>query len=530
MLSRIRTQVPVGRPRKVELSAEEGRALAEIYLKTNRTRDEGSMEMAWVLFVEGVPGNGWAPHPEFADTVEHHRVAGGLPVAALETMRRARALVGAARGGAKRLRSEGPYVAGTMRRNIEEGRRLFAGERLSVDDLTRNVACWIPWPWGGCKCSDKFKVKLGRWQTLAVVDSATWVAPVLKSVFRFEQSYRGSDMAGIVLQTETEVGMREDGKWIVEGGVSQSEQMLAALGDRFISAKGRPWQKLVEPWFGAMQTRDSVNFGDLGRQRGEMLEENRDYLACRRGERDPRGLFLEFERAQESLLEVARFMNEREIKSREYGRWVPQQRWEEDIAAMPLVRRDPSAMWAMAPERKRLKVSRKAQVSCMTLGPLGVPMQVIFWADWLWEYSGRTVDVFFDPMGQWPLVATIADPKTRKMLGTATCQDAYGKGLSRDAAMAVAIRKTMMSELRVIVGSQRRVTETRSPSGLEVRSVRGDGPIDFPARGGHGQAAGSGEDGGRAGRDHEPGVAPGGRESLGRRAAAAREQLEAANW
>ena len=530
---------PPGRPRKVELTPDQARALAAIYLETNRAHDAGSMEMAWVLFVEGLECNGWKAHPEFAHTVAHHRLASALPVAALEVMRRARALVGAKRGGAKRLLAESPSVRGTMRVNAKEKRRLYAGERYSVDDLTRNVGCWIPWPWGGCKCSDKFKVKLGRWQTLVVHDDASGMIIAVKSVFRFEQSYRGSDAASLILSTEAEVGMRDDGKWVIEGGVWRSAQMMAALDGRWQSAMGRPNQKLVERWFNAMQTRDSVHLGDMGRIRGENLENNKDYLAGRDGARDPRKKFLEFEAAQERLMETIQWLNGRKIVSRDlYGEWVPEERWYEDIAAMPLTLRDPANMWAMAPERRTLTVSKHAQVSCTALGPMGVPMKIVFWADWLWQFSGKSVDVYFDPMGDWPLEATIADPKTRKMLGKALCQDAYGQGLDRDVAMQRAIRKSMMSELRVIVGTQRRVTETRTPSGLDISSSRGDGSLDFPARSEHGQLAGSGEEPGRGKRDHEPIVTVGGQDmilpvanrSLSRRAAAAREQMEAANW
>lgn len=535
----ISPHAPAGRPRKVELTADQAKALAALYLKTNRTKSEGSMEMAWVLFCESPAG---ADH---AWTINAHRLVGTMPIAALEVMRRARNLVGAARGGSKKLLSQGPYVKGSMRTHWLEDRRLRAGEQYSADDLTRNIACWIPWPWGGCKCSDKFGVKLGRWQTLAVHDDASGCVIAVKSVFRFEQSYRGSDAASLIFQTESGIGMAGgfDGenqyasRWVVEGGVWQSEQMLAALQGRYLSAKGRPNQKLVERWFGAMQTRDSINRGDMGRIRGETLEANADYLACRRGERDPRPLFLEFDAAQESLMETIQWMNEREIKSRVYGSWIPQERWESDTAQYPLVCRDPSAGWVALPERRRLTVSRLGMLVCQGLGPLGVSMQLAFSAPWLWAHNGQQVDVYFDPLGQWPLEAVIVDPKTRKPLGTATCADAYGQSVDRDAAMAKAIRKSMMTELRLIVGTKRRITTTRGIDGIDTTSLRGDGAIDFPSRSIPGQGAGSGQGNGRPGADHEPRDARGGMEkplaprSLGRRAEAARiAASQAANW
>lgn len=452
-----------GRPRAVTLSTDQQRKLAAIYLKTNRTFDSGSMETAWVLFTESAEGL------EFAHTVVNRRVATVLPVAALEVMRKAKPLVGPHRGGGKRLRSEGPYVQGGMRIHHSENRRLEGGERYSADDLTRNVPCWIPWPWGGCKTSDRFGVKLGRWQTLAVLDDATNTVIAVKSVFRAQQSYRGADAASLVFQTESEIGMRGFGPgeahWVMEGGVWQSQQMLAALQGRFISAKGRPNQKLIERWFGAMQVRDSVNLGDMGRIRGENFEDNAIYMACRRGEKDPRQHFLAMEDGQAALLETIDWMNTREVRSRTYGRWVPLERWNMDTERKPLVTRAAEDSWVMSPERRRLTVTRKGMLTCQAVGPLGVSMPMAFFAPWLWEHTGRVVDLFFDPLGEWPITGHVADPRTRRLLGTVQCQASFGMSRDADAEMAAAIRKTMMSELRCIVGSRKAVTEVRGIDG-----------------------------------------------------------------
>src|SRR5439155_233228 len=37
---------------------------------------------------------------------------------------------------------------------------------IEADDGTLNFVNWIPWPMGGDPCSDKFGVRLGRWQFL----------------------------------------------------------------------------------------------------------------------------------------------------------------------------------------------------------------------------------------------------------------------------------------------------------------------------------------------------------------------------
>jgi hypothetical protein len=147
------------------------------------------------------------------------------------------------------------------------------------------------------------------------------------------------------------------------------------------------------------------------------------------------------------------------------------ERWESDTAASPLVTRDAADAWVMSPERRRLKVSRKAMLSCQAVGPHGVSMPLAFGAPWLWEHAGRQVDLYFDPLGEWPITGHVACPRTRRLLGSVTCQAAFGMSRDRDAEMATAIRKTMMAELRCIVGSKRIVRE--------VRGIDGQARADF---------------------------------------------------
>lgn len=453
-----------GRPRLVELTPAQEARLAEIYLATNRTRREGSMEAAWVFFVEETGLWPW--------TVKNHRLVGSLPTAAVEALRRAKGLVLPHRGGSKELRLKGPHQQGGMRMHWNEGRRLRAGESYSVDDLTRNVACWIPWPWGGCACSEAFKVKLGRWQTLVVIDDATWAAVAVMSVFRAAESYRGADAATIIFQTECEVGCAsldddDDFRWVVEGGVWQSKQALAALGGRFHSAKGRPNQKLVERWFGAFQTLDAVRNLDLGRQRGEMLAANKLWIDCRAGRKDPRKYFAAFEAGQESLMAGIRYMNEREVRSEGlYGRWVPQERWEQDTAEHPLVKRSREDAWVALPERRTLKVSRLGMLSCTGVLADGVKRKLVWNAPWLYEHLGRKLDLYFDPMADYPVTGVVADPRTNRKLGEVVCQNPYGESRDADRERVAAIRRTMLSDLRTIQGDGLRVTEGRSPGGV----------------------------------------------------------------
>lgn len=459
-----------GRPRSVELTDAQGQRLAEIYLATNRTRKEGSKEAAWVLFCEEAKVH--------LHTIAHHRLVGALPTAAQEWMSRAKGLVTPARGGSKELRLKGPYQQGGMRTHWLENRRLRAGESYSVDDLTRNVAVWIPWPHGGCPCSEKFGVRLGRWQTLVVCDDATFAVPAVSSVFRYAASYQGADAASLIYQTESGVGMAglEDGqsRWIVEGGVWQSYHAQAALAGRFHSAKGRPMQKLIERWFGAVQTLDAVWNRDLGRQRGEILENNQLWLDCRAGKKDPRQHFASFEEGQATLLHAIKYMNEREVRSDLYGRWVPQERWENDVAANPLVTRDSASAWVMAPERRKLKVSRLGMLQCKVIMEDGVSRSLAWNAPFLYEWLGKSVELYFDPLATWPLEGTVVAAGTRRVLGTAICQNPYGESRDADRERVAAIRRTMLSDLRIILGGNagaRRTTARGIHGTIEINTL-----------------------------------------------------------
>jgi hypothetical protein len=270
----------------------------------------------------------------------------------------------------------------------------------------------------------------------------------------------------------------------------------------------------VELGFKNFQVVDSLHGGDVGRWRGENLEENVLYLKCRDGREDPQKFFASFEQAQKWLADALEWMWTREVRSSTgRGRWVPLERWEADVRNAPLVRRPAEERWVCAPERRTLKVSQRAVLTARAVGWHGVVLPLRFTAPWLWEYKGRTVDLFFDPMGQWPVVGTVADPKTRKRIGEVFCQDAFGASVDADVEMCKAIRRTMMSELRVIVGGKRAVREVRTPDGVGVREREGEdlrfedlkSHNDFPGRsGGECLPAGRGEVAGRGRQDHEP--------------------------
>lgn len=448
---------PHGRPPVVDLTDEQLRTIRSYYLPTNRNKRKGSIRLAWVRFCEETPG--------FGHLVQNHLPVTTIPAAVMEACRAAAPLVGANRGGERRVRHESAYVPGTMRRHWAMNRRLWAGEQASIDDATRNVACWIPWPWGGCPCSDKFGVRLGRWQTLVVHDDATSFIPFVASVFRWHQSYRATDAAAAIYQTERKVVQFD--RWAIEGGVWQAKRTLDILGGRFISAKGRPNQKLVENFFDRLWTVMAGQPGDVGRHQAEIKRNSELYVAARAGRVDPRQHFMSLSQGQEQLYQSIQYLNERPIISKEYGKWIPQERWEMDLAEAPRQARSAENDFLILPV-KETRVVVQDSVSIREDGPLGMPMNWRFTADWLSAYRGRRLDVYFDPSQEWPVSATVCLEGQRKPLGTVECLNPIGESKDRAAELCKAVRQTVLTETRVLSKLHQKRTERllRHPSGV----------------------------------------------------------------
>lgn len=428
-----------GRPPVVDLSAADLKTIQSYYLPTNATKTEGSILLAWVRFCES--------REDLLHLVKDHMPATTIPTAVVEACHQAKAAIGPHRGGAARLRHESAYVPGTMRRHHAAPRRLMAGDRASIDDATRNVACWIHWPWGGCPCSEKYGVRLGRWQTLIVHDDASSFIPLVSSVFRWHQSYRATDAAAAIYHAERDVLQFDH--WSIEGGVWQTKRVLDILAGRFISAKGRPNQKLVENYIGRLWNIMAGQLGDVGRHRGEIVTNSQTYIACREGRKDPREHFMSLPQAQRALYDSIDYLSEKRIESRQYGKWVPKERWESDLAEAPRGPRKDSDSFLIRPVAETRTVSNDS-VSVTEDGPMGVRMKWMFTADWMAAYRGRKITIYFDPMQEWPVQAVCTLPGSRTPIGVAECINPLGE--SKDAAIELvkSVRQTVLTEMRIL--------------------------------------------------------------------------------
>ena len=276
-------------------------------------------------------------------------------------------------------------------------RRLLPGERQVWDDATVNVGVCIDWPAGGDRCADRYGVRVARYQLLLGIDCATDFCVGYNYVCRGSDAYRAEDVVRSWHRCWSAAGMPDE--CVVEGGAWQGRRALEYLGAAGVvpvSAKGRPWQKLVEGWFNRLWTKMSLNLpgGQVGRFRGEMRGETADWTACREGRRDPRGLFPDLGEFLAALdLSIAQ-LNAEPVESAEYGTWVPAEAW----AASPRARRGvPAGMWRLTLPVREVRVIRNASVQVSAEDAWGGRSRFTFADRGLTLFEGARAAVSFDP-------------------------------------------------------------------------------------------------------------------------------------
>lgn len=407
-----------GRKPMVEPSADESKALRKIYAATNAGRDRGSEVTAARLFAQSDACSEPLRHAILKPRSSKH----SLPQSVRRAIRVPAAVV-------RHIRAPhaaslvGPHIPGWMRMTVDAGtgerRRLFAGERLSFDDGSMNFVLWVPWPWGGCDCSEKYQVKVGRFQLLAGTCDGYDFCPGASLVARPSQGYRTADPIGAMSRVFLSVGAPD--RVILERGTWETH----AMGD-FLEAVGvgvehvhSPHHKLVEGWWNRLWTRMSVDGPQIGRYRGEMEWETYLYLACRAGRKDPREHFWGIERAMAWIEECVRWLNSEPVESDMYGKWVPVEAWEDGMARRPMRRIDPDHAWAAAPERAEWTVRKNGMIGGRIPCPLGPSVDYHFAAESLHRYEGARCRVYFDPATS-PVEATLvlADPYKGTPAGT----------------------------------------------------------------------------------------------------------------
>ncbi len=294
------------------------------------------------------------------------------------------------------------------------------------DDATVNVGVVVPWPAGGDKCADKWGVRTARFQLLPGICCGTDFCVGYAYIVRANDAYRGEDVARSWHRVWSDAGAPDE--CVVEGGAWQSKratEYLGAAGVTPVSAKGRPWQKLIEGWFGRLWTKLSLAlpYGQVGRYRAEMKAETALWTACREGRRDPRGVFPEIGEFLAALDRSIEVLNAEPVESREYGTWVPAEAWE----ASARKRRDlPAGLWRLALPVREIRTVRRGEVRLTAEDAWGGTSKFTFADRGLAGFDGALAAVSFDPQAD-TAVVELAEPFA---------------GLPRGALLAAAAART----------------------------------------------------------------------------------------
>lgn len=389
-----------GRKRKFELLPKELEALTKNVLTTNRTRTSGSKPEA--IRMAARQGE---LRPELVEELQERDRHGRMLTDSL----------------ADQLKIAAPYVKhyrspkdanldylnspGTMMWTTDpdtgEDRFIKAGDILEADDATINFPVCIPWELGGDPCSERWGVKVARFQWLVAIDAATRFVPGFSYTARPRDSYRAEDITAFYHRLFRQHGMwsrirNERGSWEAR----QVLDMVQGLEIQRITAWSPHQKPFIEGLFNLMWTKLSDVPGQVGRYRGETEKENKTLTSCRRGATDPREHFPMIADALQALSRVVAERNRQPVHSREYGSWVPEERWLSQHAEARqsgrLIELPSASDWMFAPVRREWKVKGNTIGGSVQIMQ-GYSLRFDFAAEWLIKHTGETLKVYFDP-------------------------------------------------------------------------------------------------------------------------------------
>lgn len=276
-----------------------------------------------------------------------------------------------------------------------------AGDVVEADDGTINFPVCIPWTMGGCPTSDKFGVKIGRFQFLRPIDAGSRFRPGYVYVARPRGSYRREDVLALMRMVARHPKFGIPRAWRFERGTWESHMVKDAvtlLGSQLQTVYSPRQKPFVEGGFNQDWKKLSVHFpgADVGRFMGETEEANTLLTKCKAGTEDPRKHFPMLATALAAFDEITREQNSTPVNSAQYGRWIPEERLTQHLAERPLPRLDPNSEWIFSP------FVREWTVRGMLVGgkvplfeELSVPFD--FSAPWLSQFHGHRVRLHFDP-------------------------------------------------------------------------------------------------------------------------------------
>lgn len=416
-----------GRPPCIKLQPEEALALRRAFVTSNLNWRTGSMTTAARTLARD---DGSPLRPETREAILRERASKHiLPVAIRRACRGASGdeAVAMFRGPRRRLLKT-TYVPGLLRMVREPDnslRRLFPGERQSWDDASVNFCVTVPWPWGGDPCSERWGVKVGRFQLLAGIDDSTDFFVGWSYVIRMKGSYRAEDVVASVGHA-WRFGYKPE-QVMFEGGAWQSQrslEMLRLANVQLQDAKGRPHKKLIEGAWNRLWTPLSMYAdGQIGRKQGEMEKENTWLRRCQDGSADPRAHFPSLEVALSAIQRGIAYCNEERVESKDYGKWIPRAMHEEGIAARPRPVLEES-IEHLALRERAIRTIRRGMLQVTALSPIGRDIAYRFASERLIPHEGAPVWVNCDPFIS-PVTAHVTLARRWKDIPAGTVLDAF---------------------------------------------------------------------------------------------------------
>ena len=430
LITALAKQSPPGRKAKFFLTEAEAAKVAAHNLQSNRTETAGSPQEALRHAIKRGEVS-----PATAAVLQQ-REAEGKPLLT-EAMRRT-VQVAETTTRADRTPREAwlQYVQspGSLQITVDEAtglERMFVpGEAWTMDDATINLILCVAMEQRDSKCWQNFGVVVGRFQFIVPADHASYLIPGFSFTARPRSSYRAEDLTATL-----QIAFREHGMprlMFLEQGISKAKLIHETLGKLGIKIKHvkSPHQKIVEMLFNKLWTKLSFLPGQVGRHMGDDEETTKLMMRCRAGQVDPRKHFLMLHDVVKALREAIEEHNSGWINHSRYGRWIPREFWQQKSPAM-LRTLDEDCEWMFSPVIKGPLTVRGFNVKTTIQLMEGMSQQFTFGAQWLHEFHGAKVKLFFNPFLDAPAKVVLAEDfrgfKAEAILGNAEMVDRHAR-------------------------------------------------------------------------------------------------------
>lgn len=273
---------------------------------------------------------------------------------------------------------------------------LRAGTIFETGESGFSFYAWIPWPFGGDPCSDRFGLRLVRWQLLAVVDARWEFCPAFDIVARDVGPSQGRGTVALIGRIMHEIaqpalwrlGRKAWSSKIVRGALkfgSQPARRMSHVG------KKCAFRKFFERfWIPAELIPGHISRDGIHAQNVTALAR-----ACQAGHADPREHFISLESIVPRVIGCVQFANTEPVESSSgWGCWIPWERFGQQMKERPPGKLDPSQR-SLFTREQRLWMVDHHRVGGMATGA-GIRFPVYFQYEPLREFAGRKIQVCFD--------------------------------------------------------------------------------------------------------------------------------------